>query len=256
MTPRRTIYYHDPLRDDFAGTHLKARPLGENFPYIHPSRVWRAASGLAWAALLPAVWLGNHVWFGVRVRNRRAPRGLKTGVFLYGNHTQAFPNATMPTLLAFPRRAYVLASPDALSIPLISRLVQMLGAMPVPDTLAGHRPFLRALETRAAEGALIAVYPEAHIWPYYTGVRPFSDASFAYPVRFGCPVVACAVTYRRRLLPFLPPALTLTLSDPILPNPDAAPGEERRRLRDQVYRFLCQQAERNQVRYYDYVQAG
>ena len=168
----------------------------------------------------------------------------------------AFPNATMPTLLAFPRRAYVLASPDALSIPLISRLVQMLGAMPVPDTLAGHRPFLRALETRAAEGALIAVYPEAHIWPYYTGVRPFSDASFAYPVHFGCPVVACAVTYRRRLLPFLPPALTLTLSDPILPNPDAAPGEERRRLRDQVYRFLCQQAKRNQVRYYDYVQAG
>ena len=189
------------------------------------------------------------------VRNRKALRGLKGGYFLYGNHTQAFPNATYPSLLAFPHRAYVVANPDAVSIPHIRNIVQMLGALPVPDNLAGQRAFIRAMEERLGQKGVIVIYPEAHIWPYYTGVRPFPDASFAYPVHCGRPVVACAVTYRRRrLLRFLPPALTLTLSDPIWPDPEAAPGRERLRIHRLVYDFLATRAEENEVEYIRYVQ--
>ncbi len=255
--PRRTVYYSDPLKDDFVKTPVEPITIDGSFPYIHRGRLWRGESTLLWLLLLPVVWLINHLWFGVRVRNRKALRGLrKQGFFLFGNHTQAFSNATMPTLLAFPRRAYVLANPDAVSIPFLRFIVQMLGAFPVADTLSGQRAFLRAMEVRVGQKGVFAVYPEAHIWPYYTGVRPFPSGSFAYPVRFGKPVVACAVTYRRRLLRFLPPALTLTLSEPLFPDPDAAPGAERERLCREVFRFLSEMAEENEVEYVRYVQRG
>lgn len=35
------------------------------------------------------------------------------------------------------------------------------------------RSFLDAIRTRIEEGSFIMVYPEAHIWPYYTGIRDF-----------------------------------------------------------------------------------
>ena len=256
--PHRTVYYTDPLKDDFVNTPVEAVTIDGNFPFVHRSALWRAGETALWLLLCPLVWIINHLWFGVRVRNRKALRGLrKQGFFLFGNHTQAFPNATMPTLLAFPRRAYVLANPDAVSIPFLRSVVQMLGAFPVPDTPSGHRAFLRAMGERTAQKAVFAVYPEAHIWPYYTGVRPFPSASFIYPVHFGRTVVACAVTYRRRrILRFLPPALTLTLSDPLFPDPAAAPGADRERLCREVYRFLSEKAEENEVEYVRYVRRG
>ena len=256
QTPRKTVYYTDPLHDDFAGTRVK-EPLSidGDFPFVRRGPGWQLLTFLSRSVAFPLVWLGNRLWYGVRIRNRKALRGLKEGFFLYGNHTQAFPNATCPSLLAFPHRAYVLANPDAVSIPYLRNLVQMLGALPVPDTLAGQRAFIRALEELTRQRAVIAIYPEAHIWPYYVGVRPFPDASFAYPVRCGRPVVACAVTYRkRRLLRFLPPALTLTLSDPLFPDPEAPPGRERVRLHREVYRFLTEMSEHNEVEYIHYEQ--
>ena len=85
------------------------------------------------------------------------------------------------------------------------------------------------------------IYPEAHIWPYYTGVRDFSDESFIYPVRLSVPVVAVAVTYReRRFLKKLPPLTTLYISDPFYPDPACSPREARTALRNQVYDFLRQ----------------
>ena len=40
---RKTIYYHDPLHDDFAPTngHIRPKPIGADFPYEHPSRSGR-----------------------------------------------------------------------------------------------------------------------------------------------------------------------------------------------------------------------
>ena len=39
---RKTVYYHDPLHDDFAPTNgrIRPKPIGADFPYEHPSPVW------------------------------------------------------------------------------------------------------------------------------------------------------------------------------------------------------------------------
>ncbi len=44
----------------------------------------------------------------------------------------------------------------------------------------------------------MTIFPEAHVWPYYTGIRPFGEAAFHYPVATGKPVYTMTVTYQRR----------------------------------------------------------
>ena len=121
------------------------------------------------------------------------------------------------------------------------------------------RAFLEAVSQRYKENNCVAIYPEAHIWPFYTGIRPFSDTAFRYPVKENAPVIAMVTTYRKRkgLFQLLKkPGMTVIFSDPMFPDPSLSPRKAQRELRDRVYRFMEETAEgREQVEYIRYCYA-
>ena len=240
----RVVYYADPLRDDFADNHISTQEIGADFAYLPQGILYNTFGTLLYYVIaIPVVWLLAKICLGLRMKNRKALRAVRGQAFyLYGNHTQNL-DAVIPAIAAFPQRAYVIAHRDAVSIPGLRTIVQMLGAIPVPSTLAGMEPFAEALEQRAREGACIGIYPEAHVWPYYTGVRPFKSASFRYPARSGRPVVAMAATYRPRRILFwrLRPAMTVTFSEPMYPDPELSARHAQEDLRRRVYDFLVQE---------------
>ena len=189
---RKTIYYHDPLHDDFAPTngHIRPKPIGADFPYEHPSPVWQALAFVVYRLIMtPFLFLYCKLVFGLRIENRKVLRELPGGYFLYGNHTNTLADAFIPTLLAFPRRANIVTAADTVSIPGVRNIVQMLGAVPLADTIDGTRQFLAAIHRRLERRQAVMIYPEAHIWPYYNGIRPFPDTAFTYPVREQVPAV-------------------------------------------------------------------
>ena len=256
---KKTILYRDPLHDDFANNNIRTKSVPADFPFVLKGPVWAVLEFIVYRLIAtPLVWLIGKAGFGLRIKNRKVLRKLrKTGFYLYGNHTQTMMDAYTPTLCVFPRHAHVVTGPDAVSIPMIRRIVQLLGAIPLPDTAKGFRSFLSALEHRIGRNRVVTVYPEAHIWPWYTGVRPFPDGSFGYPVKQGVPAVAFVTTFRRRkIFKKLWPCLTVTLSEPFWPDP-ALPGREaRQKLRDQVYGFMAEKtAQPDNYVYYEYRQA-
>lgn len=238
----RTVFYEDPLADDFAGTHIDTVEIGADFPFLPQGILYNALGTLLYYVIaIPLVFLMARFTLGLRTKNRRALGQVRGQAFyLYGNHTQAL-DAVLPALAAWPQRAYVIAHRDAVSIRGLRTIVQMLGAIPVPSEIGGMRSFSQALEERAKEGACIGIFPEAHIWPWYTGVRPFASGSFRYPARSLRPVVAMAATYRKRRGLFAwrkKPAMTLWFSEPIYPDPALSPRQRQENLRNQVYDFM------------------
>ena len=235
---KKTIYYSDPLHDDFALTHgrIRKKVIDAEYHYTHRSPVWHFASFVLYRLIVtPLAELLMRTVYGLRIRNRRALRRVRGGCFLYGNHTHGLADALLPSLLSFPRKAFVVTAPDAASIPLVGRLVELLGGMPLPCDIGGMKHMLAAMQRRVRRSA-VTIYPEAHLWPYYNGIRPFPDASFRYPLLMHVPTVAFVVTYRqRRILRRLPPRITVTVSDPIAPESVAS----KKALRDCVYDFMC-----------------
>lgn len=45
------------------------------------------------------------------------------------------------------------------------------------------REFNNAIEARLSKKHPIVICPEAHVWEYYTRIRPFADTSFRFPAR-------------------------------------------------------------------------
>ena len=242
----RVVWYRDELADDFAGTHIRTKPLRPEYRYVHTGPLWRAASFFLYRLVaLPLIWLFVKLAYGQRFRNRRVLRAVRgSGAYVYANHTNACLDAFAPNLLDWRRRCYIVVGPDAMSIPGLNDLIEMLGGIPLGSSLRQKDEMRRCVETRVREKALVAIYPEAHIWPWYTGIRPYSAASFAYPARDGAPVYAMTNCYEKRPLCRRPRVVTW-LDGPFFPDL-ALPLAERR----DALRSACLAAMRSRAQKY------
>ncbi len=240
MTPTKTVYY-ESYDDDFAGTNIDTQRIEADFPYIHKNPVWNVTAFILYHVIArPIVWLAAKLWLGVRIEGRENIRELKGPYFLYGNHTNIL-DVFIPNIITRSRKAYIIAGADTVSIPGLRHIVQMLGAIPIPSTLRGTVAFKNTIKHRYADGGCIVIYPEAHIWPYCSFIRPFPATSFIYPAELNAPVVAITVTYRKRkgIFSLLKrPGMTVRISKPVYPEPGLYRKEQAEYLRDTVYGIM------------------
>ena len=243
---KRIIYYSDPLNDDFAGTKIKTKSINPDYKYIHTNLFWRFCAAVTRLCAFPIVYLIEIGMLGVKIKNKKVLKKMKNGCFLYGNHT-AFFDAYTPHVLSGLRVNHILVNPDAVSIKGIRTLVQWFGALPVSNNLATMRSMVKAIEYYRQKGNNITIYPEAHIWPYYNGVRPFVDTSFYYPVKTYSPVVAFFTAYSKPtglFKKFKKANITVYVSDPFYPDITKSTKAAQKELRDKVYNFMCEMSEK------------
>lgn len=228
---KRVITYTGADAEDFASWEIRQKKLPPDYAYF-PKTPLRKGFAFVFYHLVatPAVFLMQKALYAERIVGRKKLRPYrKEGYYLYGNHTRAVGDAFAPSLVAFPKKAYILANPDCVSIPGLRRLVEDLGAVPLPTSAPGMRNLYAALRTHARRGHVIAVYPEAHIWPYYTGIRPFPSVSFRYPAEEGKPVFTFTTVYHKRfLLPL--PRTVVYIDGPFFGKEGSSPKENQELL--------------------------
>ena len=255
--PKRIIYYRDAAAEDYAGTNINTQTVHADFPFIPESLSFCVFGWIVYYLFaIPLVHLYCFLVCAFHVKNKKAVRKLRrSGYFLYANHTH-FTDAFLAPIVAFPKRAFVLVNPDTVSIKGIRTLVQMLGAIPIPEERKAIPLFCSAVETRAMEARCVSIFPEAHMWNYCTFVRPFHFGSFRYPIQYDKPCVAVAVTYQKRRFPLIRhPRRTVFVSDPFYRDEALSAKEAQRKLAAEVEAFIREKVDRySDYKYYDYMQ--
>lgn len=253
---KQTIYYEDLLNDDFAGTKIKHKPLPARFRYVH-NDPFSIVIGfvLYYFIAIPILWCYAKISRGVKISGKKNIRSLKRqAVFFYGNHTQ-IEDAWIVQAFFRLRRSCIIADQDATSIPGIRYLLKLLGCLPVPETPSEHEKFVAAIQYHVKKRHGIVIYPEAHIWPYCTRIRPFGEAAFTYPAELNVPVVPFCVTYRKRkVFKNASPRMTVHIGKPIYPDMGKSIPERKQILRDRVYDYMVDKsAEDENVEWVRYV---
>lgn len=251
---QKTFYYSDEVNDDFAGTHIDRKPLPTDYEYLNKG-FWRKIRRffVYYVIVRPLIFVYNKLIKRVKYVNKKAFKGYKKhGAFIYGNHTSMIVDAFNPSYLAFPRPADIIINADAMSINGIAWLLKTLGGFPIPEGFHAMSRFNAAVAEAIERRHWIAIYPEAHIWHYYTKIRPFPSVSFAYPVKLKTPAFSYTMVYKKRKHSKYPKRVVY-IDGPFFADESLPAKRAVQKLRDEVYAAMCARAQESNCEYIKYV---
>ena len=254
MEKRKVIYYSDELNDEFSTFKTEAPVIDGSYKYIDDSLSKRISGFIIYRLIMyPIAFLYSKLVFRRKIVGKEKLRPYKKmGIFLYGNHTQPVGDAFMQSCLTYPRKNYVIVHPNNLKVPVIGRFTPLLGALPLPDGMAAYKNFREAINCRINGGSPVVIYPEAHIWPYYTRIRPFPDTSFTYPAELDAPCFCFVNTYKKRKF-FKRPKIVTYIDGPFFPDKSLDKRKRRDALRNAVYQSMTALSKHSDAEYIKYI---
>ena len=248
------IYYKDELNDEFAFDSIQPRKIGGEYVYVSNS-IWKKFTRFFWYRIVavPIAFLYlKIVWHHKIVNRSKIKEAGKNSFFIFGNHTHNICDALIPTFVSFPGSVRVIVHPNNISMPVLGKITPSLGAIPLPDDKESTKNFLECIKIRIQEKNVIAIYPEAHIWPFYTKIRPFTSLSFRYPVQYQTPSFSFTNVYKKRKFSNKPRIVTY-IDGPFYPDASLSPKEQREDLRNRIYSAMCSRSELNEVEVIKYI---
>ena len=241
---KKVVYYSDPLNDDFAGNSLKAKPLPKNFSYSRNSVIFKIFRFFIYYVVAKFILHIICFFTGVKIIGKEKIKDLKDGYFLYGNHTKWMDAFIPSVMITGARYTYIVSKTDAFDSVVSRNLLQALGMFPLPTSYEFYRPFFEELNRHVKDKKRpVTIYPEAHIWPFYTGIRPFPFSSFHYPAKLSVPVVPFFTIYRKnkglfKLIYGKAPRMTIYIGDPIYPDQNKSIKENTNMLGEKTYEYM------------------
>ena len=254
-TEEKVIYYKDELNDDFAGLNINLKPLGPRYRYMRTSCFFKVFEFLFYyVVMIPVVYMLEKVYCHQKFANRKLMRkAKKDGCFIVSNHTQVQSDSYIGPLATYPKKCFIVSHPHVLSIRGLRLGMQAYGVIPLGSNMDERKQFLHCVETRLQQGKAVIVYPEAHVWPYYTKIRPFDHQAFTYLSRYGKPMFVLTNCYQKRRFSKRPQIVTYA-DGPFYPSAGASKLEAAKQLRDIAYETMCRRvAEHSTCEYIQYI---
>ena len=247
----KIIYYEDELKDEFSGKKIEAKKIDENYNYSK-NPLWDFCSFIVQNVLsMPIKVLYSKIKFRVKyVGREKLKECKKRGYFIYSNHTQGFQDTFLPSLAIYPKRNFLIVNAENISFGGIGWLVEMLGAIPLPDTKNASKNFLKQIEKKIKRNSCITIYPEAHIWPYYTKIRNYKETSFRYPAKLNVPVYSITNTYQQKGKKV---QMVSYIDGPFWPNQELSEKEASIELRNAVHEKMVERSLNSNVEVIKYI---
>lgn len=250
---KHIIYYEDELNDDFAGISPKKVDFSDDYKYIHRNLIWKISSFIVYRIIMtPIAYLYLKLKFKCKIIGKNKFKSVKGGYYIYANHTMIPGDGYLPSIATFPKRDYVVVGKENLSMKGTRTFMKMIGAYLIPQSLDMTRKFIDGMDYYLNKGNAFVIYPEAHIWPYYTKIRPFKSVSFQYPVKLNKPSFAMCVTYQKKKHSNKP-KITVYIDGPFYPDENLTNNKAKQLdLHKKVYDSLVENSKNSNYEYYIY----
>lgn len=248
----KTVVYYS-FSDDVVESKNQKYKVPETYRWVRGERWFQILSGVLYKVFELVGILYCKCFLRANIKNREIlKQGKQTGYFLFANHTQPLGDVFLPGLAVRPKRIYTVANSANMGIPVIGKLLPFLGILPVPETLPQMKQFWEALDQRIQENSCIVIYPEAHVWPYYTKIRPFLDTSFRFPVDADVPAFCMTTTYQRRRFG-KKPGITVYLDGPFWAEKEIHRKISQKHLKESIFQCMQKRSKRSDYEYIHYV---
>lgn len=250
----KKIYYYKSYTDDFVESKNQNYKLKENYKWVHNNICYRICSSILYIFAYIISFFYCKFVLHVKIKNKKILKKYKKqGYFLYGNHTQAVGDVFIPAHVSSGKRIYVVVSQANLGVAGIGPLLPMLGAIPISDSIKDTKKVRDAVITRINQKKCVVIYPEAHVWPYYTKIRPFPKTSFKFPVYCDSPSFVMTTTYYKRKFG-KKPGIMVYVDGPFIPDNNISKKDREGKLCQEIYQCMQKRSENSTYEYIKYIE--
>ena len=248
----KKINYYKTYQDDFVESKDQNYKLPENYKWIRENKLYRINSKILYNIAYVVSKIYCKFFLHIKIENSKILKKYKNeGYFLYGNHTQPIGDVFTPAHICKGKRIYVIANSSNLKVKIIGGLLPILGILPIPDKVNGMKEFFKAVKKRAEEKNCIVIYPEAHVWPYYTKIRPFPETSFKFPVEENKKAFVATTTYQKRKFG-KKPKITVYVDGPFEVCKNLSKKENQEKLCSEIYECMKNRSKESTYEYIEY----
>ena len=252
MKKEEKIYYYESYTDDFIESKNQNYKLNEDYKWIHKNIFYRCCSDLIYILAYVIGLFYCKFILHVKIKNRKVLKKYnKQGFFLFGNHTQPIGDVFIPATICKNKRIYVVVSQSNLGVTGIGPLLPMLGALPIPNSIKKMSKFYKAIETRIKQKKCVVIYPEAHVWPYLTQIRPFGTSAFKFPINSNVPSFCMTTTYYKRKFG-KKPGIIVYVDGPFKPDEKLNKREKEEQLCNKILQCMKNRSKNSTYEYIKY----
>lgn len=250
------IYYSDDINVDFQTTGGAKRPkLDENYEYIRKKPLEIFFSWILYWLIAHPILALVCIFSGITFKDKKNLKELKNkGYFIYSNHISNFDMIMINAYLIWNKRVNILGFTDVLAIPFARKLAKPLGYIPLGDSIKTQKNMMDCFDYYIKKKQAILIFPEAHVWPYYTKIRDFPAGSFHYPAKCNAPVVPIVSIMKKRIFKNMKPKIKLVVGKPIYPNRNKSLRENKIYLHEECLKQMKEiSSSYKQYEYYEYI---
>lgn len=247
-------YYYNETTDDLIHSAQQDLNLADDyqiFPTKNSQKIWNKIVRILAAGF---GWIYSRLFLHIHVVGKNKLKQVKySGYFVYGNHTQPMGDVFTPLTIYPIQKFYAIAGQANWGIPFIGKYLVRYGGLPVGSDFKQAIKLVKAVKTVIDKHGLVLIYPEAHVWPYYTKIRPFDQTSFHFPVMLDAPSFTQTTTYAKRRF-FKKPKITVYIDGPFFPDKDLPRKKRQEKLYNEIRTQLSARVKLNNYIYVKYEQ--
>lgn len=269
------IYYYKDFEEDFVKTKKQGKKIPENYQWIKRNPLQIFFGGIMFRIFKIYGYFYSKIILHLKIEgkekiidyknnvNRRkttqkyAKLGHSSitsrgGYYIYANHTLPLGDVFNPSLYS-PAHPYYICDSSNLGIPVLGPILPYVGALPIPESVRGKKHLFDAISYRAKQGNAIIIYPEAHVWPYYTKIRPFTTTSFNFPIRDDLPAFTATTVFKTPKKERGRPRITIYIDGPFTPKGDNLTKKEKiKSIYEQVVNQMIARSKESDYEYHTY----
>ena len=248
----KKINYYKTFEDDFVQSEDQDYVLPDDYKWIHKNILYKFFSNILYAIAYIFGFIYCKFILKITIKNKNVIKKYKKqGFFIYGNHTQPIADVFIPALICKGKRIYVIANSSNLKVKFIGKFLSMIGILPIPQKSSQMKEFIMAVNQRSKEKNAIITYPEAHVWPYYTKIRPFPKTAFKFAVENNAPVFCTTTTYQKRK-EGKKPKITIFVDGPFFIDEKLNKKENQEKLHSYIYNKMQERSANSNYEYIEY----
>ncbi len=245
-------YYYKSFDEDVVKSKNQEYKLKNNYVWIKNNIAYRFFSRIMYELARTFGFIYCKFFLQVEIVNKKILKKYNNqGYFIFGNHTQALGDVFLPAICSYKRK-YVLADESNLGVAGIGKFLPMIGALPITDSVKGTKELYKAVLTRIKEKKAVVIYPEAHVWPYYTKIRPFDESAFKFPYAADAISFSMTTTYYKKKNK-KKPGIRVYIDGPFLIDKSLNKKEAQKKILNEVYEMMNKRAKNSDYEYIKYV---